>query len=976
MASRQPAAPTALQRPSAPPHSYDYIMLLWRQSKTWWCVTRVAVIKGLCEEKEGEEDEEEGSHRGTAALVTQLNPFTTHCNRDPERASFLKDFFINVLEQELCDTQGDNKGRGLAPRRPFIPFSRESRANLMDKTPPATTSQSYQKLETHGSPPHHSHSDLRQHTYHPSQELASSSRISQASCPERPSALDADTRPDPGVATISDTDGIWTALGMGVKGLQSFMDRCCPEACVSVNLREMSRQHAAKRQTGCTTTANSTRPTLVVDGMACLRHWYSCKDWVCGGQWREYMDGLKGWVEAFSSAGIRLVFFFDGVVEEQKRREWVKRRRRVNREISKLFRHIKAQGEQPGRELFCLPSGLATFTCFALRSLGQEVFCSVREADYEIASYARQHGSMGILGQDSDFIIYDSAPCFSVAKLRIHSLTTVMYDRQRLCQTIGLTVAQLPLLACLLGNDVVSEDKMLHIRNNAMATYRIDNPTAHSGAPQGQMVMAVSHLVSSVWGREEQETGLIPQTLNLSAPHRELLKRGVRSYLLPGEEAIQLGDISAPSSAFEKHVSSEILKACRDKHVAAEGFMVYSVLCEGVIECSNTLEDEEDTELLPQALVYKPCRQRIYGLLLLNGHEGSRVDLPAIREWFVYAGNALKEPDMVHPVPLSLQYNPPVLDLLWFGNGPEVSSLRLKSFLSMFDCQELSELYGAVEDSLLAALCLVTYIALQIQTLSQEDCDAYLSQAVCLRLKSPKELQHIKAFVPLSSGSLFSEGEAVFDWKQVAGRARTVAIPVQSGGAAWLSLRPGAGPPVGANCASGGPLPGAALMPWSSFDGRLFHSKYLLAHSGSDNTVLLDRDPFCLSQFLCLREKLTETCRKRGRVLQSRPKAPQQAPGPPNSDRHTARWSEDDSAVVGRTGAREERRQEEDGGREGRQEETLINVKTEKDCGREEEEEREENIFTLIPEVDRIAAEADTSWLLDGHSLLLQEHNP
>lgn len=43
----------------------------------------------------------------------------------------------------------------------------------------------------------------------------------------------------------------------------------------------------------------------------------------------------------------------------------------------------------------------------AYRSLGQEVFCSVREADYEIASYARQHSSMGILGQDSDFIIYD-----------------------------------------------------------------------------------------------------------------------------------------------------------------------------------------------------------------------------------------------------------------------------------------------------------------------------------------------------------------------------------------------------------------------------------------------------------------------------------------------------------------------------------------------------------------------------------------
>lgn len=58
--------------------------------------------------------------------------------------------------------------------------------------------------------------------------------------------------------------------------------------------------------------------------------------------------------------------------------------------------------------------------------------------------------------------------------------------------------------------------------------------------------------------------------------------------------------------------------------------------------------------------------------------------------------------------------DPPGLDLLWFGTGPEVSALRLLSFLSIFDCQEFAELFGAIEDSLLAALCLVTYIALQV----------------------------------------------------------------------------------------------------------------------------------------------------------------------------------------------------------------------------------------------------------------------
>lgn len=665
---------------------------------------------------------------------------------------------------------------------------------------------------------------------------------------------------------------------MGVKGLQSFLDRCCPEACVTVSLSQMSRQHAAKVQQGCTSTADTSSATLAVDGMACLRHWYSCKDWVCGGQWREYVNILKSWVEAFNSAGIRLVFFFDGVVEEQKREEWVKRRRRVSGQVAKIFRHVKAHGDQPGRDLFCLPAGLATFTPFVLRSLGQDVFCTVREADYEIASYARQHSCMGILGQDSDFIIYDSAPYLSVAKLRIDSLTTVLYDRQMLCQTIGLDVTQLPLLACLLGNDVVSEEQMQHIRNNAMSAYRstwrdnisprMSSPAQHS--PQGQVLLAVSHLLGSLQRKDEEGTELIPQSLNLSAPQKELLMRGISSYLLPGQEALQQRDISAlPSNtAFEKYVSPEILKTCRDKHIAAEGFMVYDVVCEGVTQCSNTVEDEEDTELLPQALVYRPCRQRIYGLLLLQGHAHrhthSCVNLPTIREWFVYRGNPLNEPDMVHPVPISLPCDQPGLDLLWFGTGPEVSALRLMSFLSVFDCQEFSELYGVIEDSLLAALCLITYIVLQVQTLSQEDTDAYLSQAVCLRLKSLQELQQIK--LPFLSSRAVQLGS--------------------------LYVR-GLSHLLGGNCASGCPLSNAALMPWHSFDGRLFHSKYLLAHSGTENTVLLDSDSSCLSLFLCLREKLTETCRKRGRVLQSRPIAPEQShkttPGPRYRDRHIGR---------------------------------------------------------------------------------------
>ncbi|XP_008308755.1 constitutive coactivator of peroxisome proliferator-activated receptor gamma [Cynoglossus semilaevis] len=644
---------------------------------------------------------------------------------------------------------------------------------------------------------------------------------------------------------------------MGVKGLQGFIYNCCPDVCTAVNLRSLAAQHVVQN----TDTATSAGPTLVVDGMACLRHWYRCKNWVCGGQWKEYVDILRNWVEAFKSAGIRLVFIFDGVVEEKKRQEWVKRRRRVNGEIAKIFRHIKTHGEQPDKELFCLPSGLSMFSCFALRSLGQEVFCSVTEADHEIANYAHEHGCMGILGQDSDFIIYNSAPYFSVEKLRINSLTTILYDRQKFCQAVGLTVNQLPLLACILGNDVVSQEQMQHIRNRALATHR----EKHSMLPynaKGQLVLAVSEFVRSLWGSEETKLGDILQALDLSDSQRELLKKGIKSYLLPGQEALDRDDVSVRPSAcaFQKYVSPEIFKACREKHVATEGFMVYLVVCEGVIECSNTLEDEEDSELIPQALVYKPCRRNIYGLLL--GSDGSSVDPPVIREWFVYPGNPLKEPDLVPPAQLSLPHGRPSLDLLWFGAGSDVSSLRLMTFLAIFDCQEFSDLHGTVEVSLLAALCLVTYIVRQVTSVSQEDVDAYLSQCVCLGQRSSQDLQQIKLPYICSRavqlGSLYVRG---------------------------LNLL------LGANCASGSPLPNAALMPWHIFDGQLFHSKYLLAHGGAERPLLLDNDASCLSSFLLLREKLTEICRKRGRVLESRPDAGAQRhrsrAGPADRERQT-----------------------------------------------------------------------------------------
>lgn len=45
---------------------------------------------------------------------------------------------------------------------------------------------------------------------------------------------------------------------------------------------------------------------------------------------------------------------------------------------------------------------------------------------------------------------------------------------------------------------------------------------------------------------------------------------------------------------------------------------------------------------------------------------------------------------------------------------------------------------------------------------------------------------------------------------------------------------------IAANSACGFPFPMGELMPWKTFDGLLFHSKYLQAHSGCPKEELLE----------------------------------------------------------------------------------------------------------------------------------------
>ncbi|NXH84260.1 F120B protein, partial [Edolisoma coerulescens] len=810
---------------------------------------------------------------------------------------------------------------------------------------------------------------------------------------------------------------------MGVRGLQGFVARVCPDACKTVDLREMAEKHRTDHP--------DSPPLIVVDAMSCVRRWYTPESWVCGGQWREYLAILEDFINAFKAAGIKLVFYFDGVVEEKKREEWIKRRMKNTEEIATLFRFIKTHRKQPGREMFVLPSALPTFTRFALKSLGQKTVCTLQEADFEVAAYGLQHNCIGILGQDSDYLIYDTCPYFSIENLHLDRLVTVMYSREVLCRVLGISLTHLPLFACLLGNDVVPESLLEGFWHKCLTTSPHRN---NSYNRRTNILLSVANYISKI-PCSYSSLKHLGEMLPLGSD-KSLLYRGVNSYLLPGQQSpwippnvincqmsslqqqsalcqdkeifqvtfrtiacinmsidaahliksgfslnCQVGQIMGSSSCIGQQLGTEIyfpsfsspviqpqlsqpvfiaevlqpsdhlcsppldslqqvkvlpmlgtseldtalqvgshqsrvdrenplplpaghaaldaaqgavgflgcertllaqvklliqqhpkallraalnpfstqpvfvlrialtqvrdlvlgpveidevctgpplkpvpipldgsLPSCmmmaqhsllaKEQHIQSENYSIFNILSNGEIECSNSLEDDYDTEIPGQALIYRPARQHIYSILLESGKDGA---YPLVKEWFVYFGNPLKQPELIQPVQPSVTGGTPNLKTLWLAKGPDVEKQRYSTFLACFHLQdEMGELQ-ALEAPVAGFCCLLAYLMMQVSSLSLEDLNAFLALILCLKGKSAAQLTGLQL-------------------AQVDSRGVHLGAVLIRGLTTLLM----------ANSACGFPFRMDDLMPWAVFDGKLFQEKYQQSHRGCSVEELLE----------------------------------------------------------------------------------------------------------------------------------------
>uniref|UniRef100_F6U654 Constitutive coactivator of peroxisome proliferator-activated receptor gamma n=1 Tax=Xenopus tropicalis TaxID=8364 RepID=F6U654_XENTR len=617
---------------------------------------------------------------------------------------------------------------------------------------------------------------------------------------------------------------------MGIKGLQSFVQNSCSNVCSTVNLRTLAARHKSSNP--------ESSPTIVVDAMGCLRTWYTPNDWVHGGQWKEYLCSLQTFISAFQAAGIRLVFIFDGVIEKTKREEWVKRRLRDNNEISKIFDFIKANGQQPGRNMFFIPSGISTFTKSALKSLGQEVILSHVEGDYEVAAYGLQHQCLGILGEDSDYLIFNTVPYFSVSKLCLASLETIMYLRENLCRELSLRLSDLPLLACLLGNDVIPEKMVACFQRKCMASYPLRNSDQNRRA---QVIRAVAAFISNL---QHSQHGL--SQVECMLPHwfdKTLLQKGIALYILPQQNSPWLSEL--PQGNAERNIIESVVCPYKDivqtalsKRCKGEMAGVCKILLTGETDCSNTLEDEHDSEIMGQALIYRPVRQHVYAILLGNGN-ASPDTCPVVKEWYVYPGNRLLQPDIVQAVPLSIAGGAPSIRNLWMANSPDIQSERFYAYFACFQIENFTDELKALEPCLAAVCCLLIYIAVQVVSVSQKDVEAFLAQVLCLPGKSAGQLKSLQLL-------------------QVESRAVHLA---------FLFLR-GINTVLLVNSACGSPFNKMDLMPWNTFDGKLFHQKYLQCHGGSSLEEILEGNEPLILLFKKLMKIVCDVCATKNRILQ------------------------------------------------------------------------------------------------------------
>ncbi|KAG9483631.1 constitutive coactivator of PPAR-gamma-like protein 1 [Eleutherodactylus coqui] len=264
-------------------------------------------------------------------------------------------------------------------------------------------------------------------------------------------------------------------------------------------------------------------------------------------------------------------------------------------------------------------------------------------------------------------------------------------------------------------------------------------------------------------------------------------------------------------------VAPEVLRVAEHRH--KKGLMypyIFHILTKGEIKIPVTIEDEANKDLPPAAILYRPVRQYVYGVLFSLAESRKKTERLAfrknrmppehfpviIKEWAAYKGKSPQTPELVEALAFR-EWTCPNLKKLWLGKAVEDKNRRMRAFLACMRSDTPAMLNPTNVPTHLMVLCCVLRYMVQwpgIRILRRQELDAFLAQALSPKLYEPDQLQELKIDNLDPRGIQLS--------------------------ALFMS---GVDMALLANDACGQPIPWEHCCPWMYFDGKLFQSKLIKA---------------------------------------------------------------------------------------------------------------------------------------------------
>ena len=207
------------------------------------------------------------------------------------------------------------------------------------------------------------------------------------------------------------------------------------------------------------------RLALVLDAEAALDRLYGgfYSDWSCGGQWNHMLEFVSVFFQSLQQANIHVAAFIDGTCDPNRKQEWIAGQLKIKQNVKQVLRHIGKRGTPPPKVWWIAPTGLHSVLRLGLRYLAVPIMASLDQHCLEVVHFLRENGYHGLLGDSSDYCIFDPPKYYSARKLKLtlkFTVETQMINMDEVAKAFDLNPNRLPLTAALLGGPVLTCEEL------------------------------------------------------------------------------------------------------------------------------------------------------------------------------------------------------------------------------------------------------------------------------------------------------------------------------------------------------------------------------------------------------------------------------------------------------------------------------------------------------------------------------------